>query len=107
MALETKNATETGRRLVPLTRLTRGRAIASRSVRSPIATITDRKTIQRAVISLGVTAVSEVEGITNRGAGPSFGPTPKGKAPRTRWPSNEIAPQETRDQPFPEDSTGT
>ena len=48
----TANATVTARRLVPPTRRTTGRAIASRNAARPIATITERKTTHRAVTSL-------------------------------------------------------
>ena len=67
--------------------------IASRSAASPIAHITDRKTTQRAMSRRGVAAVSEIDGITNCGAGPGFGPTANVNAPRTGWPSTEIARQ--------------
>ncbi len=69
------NATDTARRLVPLTRLTTGRAISIRSTNSPIATITDRNITQRAISSCGVAAVADTLGTGNCGAGPGFGPT--------------------------------
>ena len=37
--------------------------------------------------------------MTNCGAGPGFGPTANVNAPRTGWPSTEIARQKTRYQP--------
>src|SRR3954451_3787090 len=66
---------------------------------SPTAPITVRKTIQRAATRPGVAAVSEIEGITNCGAGPGFGPTANVNAPRTGWPSTEMTRQTTRYQP--------
>ena len=69
MAAATKNAIDTLRNRVPPTRETSGRAISIRSANSPIAAITERKTAQRAIRSGGVAAVSEIEGITNCGAG--------------------------------------
>src|ERR1700712_5398146 len=92
-------AIDTCRRFVPLTRLTTGRAIASLSASSPIAPSTERKAIHRATISFGVAAVSDVDGITNCGAGPVFGPTANVNAPRTGWPSTEMARQYTRYHP--------
>ena len=41
--------------------------------------ISDRKTIQRRITSAGVAAVSEIEGMTNCGAGPAFGPDREGE----------------------------
>ena len=38
-------------------------------------------------------AVSEIDGITNCGAGPGFGPTANVNAPRTGWPSTEMTRQ--------------
>ncbi len=55
--------------------------------------MTERKTSQRATISFGVAAVSDVDGTTNCGIGPSLGPTANVNAPRTGWPSTEIARQ--------------
>ncbi len=92
-AAATKNAIDTLRRRVPSTRETSGRAISIRSANSPIEAITERKTNQRAIRSGGVAAVSEIEGITNCGAGPGFGPTANVNAPRTGWPSTEITRQ--------------
>ena len=51
------------------------------------------------VTSCGVAADSLSDGITNCGAGPGFGPTANVNAPRTGWPSAEIARQYTRYQP--------
>ena len=48
---------------------------ATRKTNRPIAAIIERKTIQRAVSSRGVAAVSLIEGIANWGAGPGLGPT--------------------------------
>src|SRR5690242_16173565 len=93
------NATVTPRSVEPETRLITGRAIASRSTARPIAVITDRKTTQRAISSFGVAAVSEIDGTTNCGIGPSFGPTAKVNAPRTGWPSTEMTRQYTRYHP--------
>ena len=45
------------------------------------------------ITSAGVAAVSEIEGMTNCGAGPGFGPIAYVKAPRTGWPSTEITRQ--------------
>ena len=42
-----------------------------------MADISERKTTQRATSRRGVAAVSLIEGITNWGAGPGFGPTAK------------------------------
>jgi len=95
---ERERSIETLRKRVPLTRETSGRAISIRSANSPIATITERKTAQRAIRRGGVAAVSEIEGITNWGAGPGFGPTANVNAPRTGWPSTEITRQYTRYQ---------
>src|SRR5439155_5239781 len=63
--------------------------------------------IQRATSSVGVAAVSEIDGITNCGAGPGFGPTANVNAPRTGWPSAEIARQKTRYQPSATRRRGT
>src|SRR5437870_797423 len=92
-AAATQNAVEIARRREPLTRLISGRAIAIRSANSPIADITARKVSQRATSRRGVAAVSEIEGMTNCGAGPAFGPTANVNAPRTGWPSTEITRQ--------------
>ena len=70
-----------------------------RELDKEIATIKPRNDAQRAATSVGVAAVSESEGILNAGAGPWFGPTAKVNAPRTGWPSTEIARQKTRYQP--------
>ncbi len=67
--------------------------------RSPTADMSDRKTTQRATSNRGVAAVSLIEGITNCGAGPGFGPTANVYAPRTGCPSAEITRQKTRYQP--------
>ncbi len=48
-----------------------------------------------------------MDGITNCGAGPGFGPTAKVKAPRTGCPSTEITRQKTRYQPSGRWSSGT
>ena len=77
----------------------RGRTTISRSTRRPIDAITPRNVAHRAATSIGVAAVSESEGIANAGAGPAFGPTANVNAPRTGWPSTEIARQKTRYQP--------
>src|SRR5918911_2273724 len=95
----TAKAIDSARRRVPDTRLTTGRAVAIRRMKSPIDPITARKTTVRAAIRRGVAAVSEIEGITNCGAGPGFGPTANVNAPRTGWPSTEITRQYTRYQP--------
>ena len=79
--------------------MTIGLAIATRSTKSPIAAMTDKKANQRAVTSFGVAAVSEIDGIANCGAGPAFGPTANVNAPRTGCPSTEITRQYTRYQP--------
>ena len=81
------------RRRVPETRATTGLATAIRRTKSPIAAMIERNASQRAVTSRGVAAVSEIEGITNCGAGPAFGPTANVNAPRTGWPSTEITRQ--------------
>ncbi len=78
---------------MPGTRRTTGLAIPIRSANRPIAANNDRKTVQRAIKRRGVAAVSEIDGITNCGAGPGFGPTANVKAPRTGWPSTEITRQ--------------
>src|ERR1051326_8916433 len=91
----------TSRSRVPETLATTGRATAIRRTNSPIAAIIARNATQRAATSFGVAAVSEVDGITNCGAVPAFGPTAKVKAPRTGWPSTEITRQYTRYQPSP------
>jgi hypothetical protein len=71
------------RSCVPGTRRATGRAIRSRRAARPIAAITARNAIHRAVTSCGVAADSETDGITNCGAGPAFGPTANVNAPRT------------------------
>ena len=53
----------------------------------------------RATTSVGVAAVSDVDGITNCGDGPGFGPTAKVYAPRTGCPSCDTTRQKTRYQP--------
>ncbi len=55
--------------------------------------MTARNTSQRAATSCGVAADSLSDGITNCGAAPGTGPTANVKAPRTGWPSAEIARQ--------------
>src|SRR5215831_2588385 len=70
-----------------------------RSTKMPIAAMIDRNVSQRAITSLGVAAVSEMDGITNCGAGPGFGPTANVNAPRTGCPSAEITRHQTRYQP--------
>ena len=87
------NAMLTFRSRVPETLATTGRATAIRRTNSPIAAIIDRNATQRAATSLGVAAVSDVDGIANCGAGPGFGPTANVNAPRTGWPSTEITRQ--------------
>src|SRR3954452_10564310 len=89
----TPKAIVTDRSRVPDTRATTGLATAIRRTKSPIAAIIERNASQRAVTSRGVAAVSEIEGITNCGAGPGFGPTAYVNAPRTGWPSTEITRQ--------------
>src|SRR5437764_2246451 len=69
--------------------------------------MTARNTIVRAAISRGVAAVSEVDGMTNWGAGPGVGPTAKVNAPRTGWPSTEMTRQYTRYHPWPVLRSGT
>ena len=78
---------------MPCTRRATGRTIAIRSTNSPIAVIAARNTAQRATTSCVVAADSVIDGITNCGAGPGFGPTANVNAPRTGWPSTEIARQ--------------
>ena len=73
----------TDRRRVPATRDTSGLATAIRRTKSPIAAMIERNASQRAATSRGVAAVSEIDGITNCGAGPAFGPTANVNAPRT------------------------
>ena len=74
-------------------RRTTGRAVAIRSTNSPIAAMIATKTIDRAAISRGVAAVSEIDGMANWGCGPGFGPTANSNAPRTGCPSTEITRQ--------------
>src|ERR1700675_2148055 len=69
-ASATQNATVSGRGGPR-----KGRTMATRNTKSPIAAISERNAIQRAVTSVGVAAVSESDGILNCGAGPGFGPT--------------------------------
>src|SRR6476659_9140005 len=92
-AAATANAIDTHRSSVSRTRRTSGRAISIRSTNSPIADITARNVIQRAMRRVVVAADSEVDGMTNSGAGPGFGPTANVYAPRTGWPSTEITRQ--------------
>src|ERR671920_310275 len=73
-ALAAKNATDTARRWVSGTSRTTGRATAMRKMNKPIAAINATNTTERAAISRGVAAVSEIEGTTNCGAGPGLGP---------------------------------
>src|SRR5690349_11430086 len=98
-AAATKNAIDTACRFVPSTRRITGRAIPIRSTKSPIAHMTARNAIALAVTSRGVAALSAIEGTTNSGCGPGFGPTANVKAPRTGCPSTEITRQKTRYQP--------
>ena len=60
-----EKAIETPRRCVSGTRRTTGRAVAIRRMKRPMAAMTDRKTIARAVTRRGVAAVSEIEGTGN------------------------------------------
>src|SRR6478752_4324553 len=76
-----------------------GRAIRRRNAIRPIAASMDANSTARAITSEGVAAVSDVEGITNCGAGPGFGPTANVYAPRTGCPSWETTRQNTRYQP--------
>ena len=78
-----------------------------RNTKIPIAVITERNAIQRATSSRGVAAVSEIDGMTNCGAGPAFGPTANVNAPRTGWPSSEITRHQTRYQPSRSFFSGT
>ena len=64
-----------------------------RMVKSPTATMSERNVAQRAMRSFGVAAVSLIEGMTNCGDGPGFGPTANVNAPRTGWPSTETTRQ--------------
>ena len=73
----------TARRELPGTRCLTGRAMIARKTKSPTAAMTDRNTAQRAIRRPGVAAVSLIDGITNWGAGPGFGPTANVNAPRT------------------------
>src|SRR5207248_5228403 len=93
MSDATPNAIESVRNRVSGTRRTAGRAVAMRSRNGPIAAMKETNTTERAAISRGVAAVSEIEGMRNCGAGPGFGPTAKVNAPRTGWPSTEITRQ--------------
>src|SRR5262249_7171824 len=74
-------------------------AIIIRSTNRPIAAMSATNMIVRAATSEGVAAVSEMDGITNCGAGPGFGPSANVYAPRTGCPSAEITRQYTRYQP--------
>ena len=69
----TTNAIETGRRLDPGTRPTRGRAMAMRRTNRPIAAITVRNIAHRATTSRVVVAVPEIFGTTNCGWVPRSG----------------------------------
>ena len=73
----------------------------------PIAAMNARNAIQRAVTSFVDAAVSDVDGITNWGIGPGFGPTANVNAPRTGCPSTEITRHQTRYQPSPRCVSGT
>jgi hypothetical protein len=86
-------AISSGRNRDSGTRRTTGRAVAMRRMKSPIAAMIATKTTARAAMSRGVAAVSEIEGMTNCGCGPGFGPTANSNAPRTGWPSTEITRQ--------------
>src|SRR4051794_20015506 len=106
-AQATTYAIDTLRNDVPLTSRTTGRTIASLNTRSPIALITKRNVSHRATIRRGVAAVSEIDGITNCGAGPGFGPTANVNAPRTGCPSAEMIRHQTRYQPSASFFSGT
>ena len=82
-----------GRRFVPGARRTAVRATTRRRASNPIATITLRNIAHRAISSWAVTAVAEMRGIGNCGAGPGLGPIAYVNAPWTGWPSTEIARQ--------------
>src|SRR5436190_6598607 len=101
------SAHDRARSETPRTDLTAGRAMIVVITRRPNADITERKTSQRAIRSRGVAAVSLVEGTTNCGAGPGFGPIANVNAPRTGWPSAEMTRQKTRYQPSARWRTGT
>src|SRR6185437_17111296 len=81
--------------------------MTARRENRPTAIIMLRKTSHRVATSCGVAADSDSDGITNCGAGPGFGPTAKVNAPRTGWPSAEIARQKTRYQPSRRGRSGT
>src|SRR3989440_1228349 len=98
-ASEIQNASATAVSVEPRSVRTSGRAVIARRTKRPIALIIVRNTIQRRVRSAGVAAVSLIEGITNCGWGPGFGPTANVNTPRTGWPSTEITRQKTRYQP--------
>ena len=89
----TAKATVTARSELPGTRCRKGRATIVRKTNRPIATIVVRKTSQRVARRPGVAAVSLIDGITNWGAGPGFGPTANVNAPRTGCPSTEMTRQ--------------
>src|SRR5207302_5267556 len=95
----TQNVNETARKEKPGRARVSGRPMNIRSENNPTAAITVRNVSQRAISSLGVAAVSLIDGITNCGCGPGFGPTANVKAPRTGWPSTEITRQKTKYQP--------
>ena len=103
----TRNAIETARSRAPSTREATGRATIVRSTNSPSAAIAVRNDSQRATSSDGVAAVSVSDGIANSGGGPAFGPIENVNAPRTGWPSAEMARQKTRYQPSARCFSGT
>src|SRR4051794_10246535 len=92
-------ATESGRSEVSGTTRTTGLAITALRTNSPRAPNSERNITQRETSSRVVVAVSLSDGTRNCGGGPGFGPTAKGKAPRTGCPSAEITRQKTRYQP--------
>src|SRR5512133_4136462 len=106
-AAATPNAIDTARSRVSDTRRTTGRAMLIRRMNSPIAAITNTNAMPRAVIRLGVAAVSDVDGTGNCGNGPGFGPTANVNTPRTGCPSTEMTRQYTRYQPGATRSSGT
>ena len=93
------NATDNPRSDAPSTSRTTGRAVSSLITNSPIAAITATNITHRATSSCGVTAVAEMFGTRNCGAGPGLGPTAYVNAPSTGWPSTEIARQKIRYHP--------
>ena len=78
-----------------------------RRPKSPIAASAKTNESQRVTTRLVFVAVSESDGTTNCGGGPGFGPTANVNAPRTGWPSAEIARQKTRYQPSRISFSGT